>query len=74
MRFITTGLEFITMMEKVDFLQLTTQLQFLVIRQVLERSAVGAQVESNEFHDALASHDVSAEMTYYIDYQLRIVL
>ena len=40
----------------------------------MERCAVRAEVETDKFHDALAAHDVAAEVANHVDYVLRIVL
>ncbi len=62
------------MLEETYLVEFLLEARFLFWRDVLEGSSVRSEVESNQFHDALAAHDVSAEMTDNIDDLLRIIL
>ena len=64
----------IAVLEEAYRVELLLQLFFLFGSNVLEGRAVGAEVEADEFHDALAADDVAAEMADDVDDLLRIVL
>ena len=62
------------MLEEANLLQFLAELSLLFWRDVLERGAVGAKVQANKFHDALAAHDVAAEMADDVNDLLRVIL
>ena len=67
-------LKHVTMLKERNFLQFLLQLCFLLRRNVLEGRAVGTEVETNKFHDALATHNIASEVTDDVDDLLRIIL
>ena len=65
---------FIAVVEEIDGFEFLAQLHFLLGSDVLEGSAVGAEVEADELHDALAADDVAAEVADDVDDILGVVL
>ena len=68
------GLLLATAAEETDGFELAAHFGLFAGCDVDEGSAVGAEVEADELHDALAAHDVSAEMTDDVDDLLRVIL
>ena len=62
------------MLEEAYLVQFLAELSLLFWRDVLERGAVGAKVQANKFHDALAANDVAAEVTDDVYNLLTVVL
>ena len=62
------------MIEEVDGFEFLAQLHFLLVGDVLERCAVGAEVEADKLHDTLAADDVAAEVADDVDDVLSVVL
>lgn len=64
----------VAVVEEVDGFQLAFHLPFFLVGHVLEGRAVAPEVETDEFHDALARHDVAAIVADDVDDVLCIVL
>ena len=62
------------MIEEVDGFEFFAKLHFLLGRNVLEGCAVGAEVKSDELHDALSAHDIATEVNDDVDDILCVVL
>ena len=62
------------MIEEVNGFEFLAQLHFLFVGDVLEGCAVGAEVETDKLHDALAADDVASEVADDVDDVLSIVL
>ena len=61
------GLELVGTLKETDFLKLLLHLNLFLIGHVAERYTVGAEVETEELHDALAAHDVATEVADNVD-------
>ena len=62
------------MLEEAYLVQLLSELLFLFWRDVLEGSTVGAEVETYQLHNTLATDDVPTEVADDVDDLLRIIL
>ena len=62
------------MLEEAYLVEFLLELNLFLRRDVLKGRTVRAEVEADELHDALAAHDVSAEMTDDVDDLLRVIL
>ena len=67
-------LKLIAALKEVDGLQLLAAGSLLFVGHVLERRAVGTEVQPDELHDALAAHDVTAVVADDVDDLLREIL
>jgi len=59
--------ENVAALEESDLFKLLLHFGFFVRRHVAERRAVRSEVQTDEFHDALAADDVSAEAADHVD-------
>ena len=62
------------MLEEAYFVQFLSKLFLFFLSYVLEGRSVRSEVETNQLHDALTTHNVAAEMADDIDDLLRIIL
>ena len=67
-------LKLVAVLEESNLLQLLFKLYFFLGCNVLERRTVGTKIQTNQLHDALASHNVAAEVADDVDNLLAVVL
>ena len=65
---------FITMFKEIDGFKFFLQLQFFLVRNILERRAVLTKIQVNELHNALSAYYVATEMADNVDDILSVVL
>ena len=68
------GGKLVTMLEEANLVEFLLELNLFLWRDVLEWSSVRSEVEANQLHDALAAHDVAAEMADDVNDLLRVIL